>query len=144
MIRFSFFVFPLLVLILGLSSYVLSSLGMIAANQIIDRFPPALLLASFCLEACGLLALFLLIERRSSRWWLDGLLAGWVAWIFRGPLLVMILVMVARQNQDIWWTMVLSWFITYSSCGLVMASVYRLFLPEEIPAEEIPAEEAIF
>lgn len=115
MIRFSFFVFPLLVLVLGLSSFVLSSVGMIAANQILDRFPPMLLLASFCLEACGLIALFLLIERRSQRWWLDGLLAGWVAWIFRGPLLVMILVLVARQSQEIWWMMIFSWLLDRKS-----------------------------
>ena len=52
-------------------------------------------LATWSLEAVGLSALFLMIHARSGARWLTGLLAGWIAWVFRGPLLVVSVVGIA-------------------------------------------------
>jgi len=88
--------------------------------------PPRIVLATWLLEAFGLIVLFLLIEGRSRFWLLDGLLTAWVAWIFRGPLLVVTIVVAAGRAQQPWWRMALGWWILYTVCGLTLAIVRRL------------------
>lgn len=87
--------------------------------------PGQLILGTWLVEASGLIALFLLTQGRFGTWWLDGLVAGWVGWIFRGPLLVITIVVAARQPQDPWWTLAFGWWVLYSVCGLSLALLAR-------------------
>ena len=96
--------------------------------------PGAWVLATWALEALGLTALFLLVDRPGGRGvWLSGLLAGWIAWVFRGPLLVMSAVGNARQPHQPWGELALRWFILYTLAGLLLASLARRMLRR--PAE---------
>ena len=74
------------------------------------------------LEAVALTALFLLVQAREV-WWLDGLLAGCLAWVFRGPLLVVTLVAAAGVRPGPWWTLSLYWLILYALCGLLLGAL---------------------
>ncbi len=89
------------------------------------RVPGQLVLGTWLVESAGLIALFLLARGRFGRWWLDGLVAGWIGWIFRGPLLVITIVVAVRQPQDPWWTLAFGWWVLYSVCGLSLAFLAR-------------------
>jgi hypothetical protein len=89
------------------------------------------------------MALFLVTQGRAGSWWLDGLLAGWLAWVFRGPLLVLTVTVAAHQSQEAWWRIVFGWWVLYSCCGLALAALARglgeseEFVPTR-PAERPP------
>lgn len=125
----------------------------------VRTLPHWVTLATWMLEALGLSALFLLIQSRSGRNWTTGLLTGWIAWIFRGPLLVVTVAGLAGLPPGPWWSMTFEWWILYSLCGLLLggtaaaaglrpeqhsASVAPLPFPEPArrPAEpfRVPAE----
>jgi hypothetical protein len=86
---------------------------------------------AWCLEALGLTALFLLIHGRGAGagagsgagtgWW-NGLLAGWIAWVFRGPLLVISVAEVGLSPGP-WWSAALSWLALYTVCGLLLGAL---------------------
>lgn len=86
---------------------------------------PEIVLATWLLEATGLLALYLLAQGRCGFWWLDGLVTGWVAWIFRGPLLVITMVTATGRVQEHWWKVAVAWWVLYSICGLALAVLAR-------------------
>jgi len=86
------------------------------------QLPGWVMLATWILEAVGLAALFLLIQGRSGRW-LAGLLTGWVAWVFRGPLLVVTVAGLAGLPPGPWWSLAFSWWVLYTVCGLVLGGV---------------------
>ena len=114
----------------------LPSLGMLLALfhfawQQIDptarlALPTTLVLGSWVLECVGLAALFLLIHRQDRSALLDGLLTGWVAWVFRGPLLVLTLVGAAGVPRDPWWRITVVWLALYTFCGLLLGLIARL------------------
>jgi len=89
------------------------------------RVPAAVVLGTWLMESSGLLALYLIARGRCGTWWLDGLVAGWTAWIFRGPLLVITIVIAARQPQEPWWTLAFGWWVLYSICGFSLAILAR-------------------
>ncbi len=89
------------------------------------QVPAVVVIGTWLLEASGLTALFLLAQGRCGAWWLDGLVAGWLGWIFRGPLLVITIVVAARQPQQPWWTLAFGWWVLYSICGLSLAVLAR-------------------
>jgi hypothetical protein len=93
------------------------------------RFGPRLdgkgVLGGWLLEATALTALFLLIQGRGGSWWLDGLLAGWLAWIFRGPVLLLTVAELQNGVGEPLWTLTLRWLLTYSLCGLLISLVAR-------------------
>ena len=133
MSRFLSNAFPLLILLLALFGFTVEMLdleprsGAVIRMAVFEqpRVPAAVVLGAWIMEACGLLALFLLAQGRCGAWWLDGLVAGWLAWIFRGPLLVLTIVVAARQPQEPWWDIALGWWILYSICGLALAILAR-------------------
>jgi hypothetical protein len=106
------------------------------------ELPPALVLGSWILECVGLAALFLLVHRGQTRGrtpggggrpslatdMLDGALTGWIAWVFRGPLLVLTLVS-AGVPRDPWWHITLVWLILYTACGLLLGCIGHLSRP---------------
>ncbi len=86
------------------------------------ELPGWVVLATWFLEAVALTALFLMIQGRGGRW-TTGLLTGWIAWVFRGPLLVVTVAGLAGLPPGPWWTLALSWWVLYTLCGLVLGGV---------------------
>jgi hypothetical protein len=131
--RFVVYALPLLMLLLATFGFVVDLLELEPhAGSVIrlaffeqPRVPAPVVLGAWSMEACGLLALFLLAQGRCGSWWLDGLVAGWVGWVFRGPLLVVTLVVAARQPQDPWWQIAFGWWILYSICGLALGLLFH-------------------
>jgi len=127
--RFLLLALPLLVLAMALFQFAMEMLGLqVDPSQLgggID-LPGYVSLATWTLEALGLAALFLLVDGRSGGggWgWTSGLLTGWIAWVFRGPLLVVTVVGLAGLSPRPWWSVVLSWWVLYSLCGLLLSGV---------------------
>lgn len=87
--------------------------------------PWRLAAGTWVLEAGGLIALFLLIQGRCGVWLADGVVAGWLAWIFRGPLLVITIVVATGQPQLPWWRLALGWWLVYTISGLLLAVLAR-------------------
>ncbi len=149
MLRFIVLALPLLILLLALFGFTVEILDLEPRNGSVVKLavlepplvPEPLVLGAWLVEACGLVALFLMTQGRCGRWWLDGLVAGWLAWIFRGPLLVITIVVAVRQPQEPWWTLAFGWWVLYSACGLTLAWLARRTeLDAELEAER--AEEA--
>jgi hypothetical protein len=124
--RFLLLSLPLLILAMALFHFALEALGKApnpaaisaAGARVLQPWVP---LVTWTLEALGLSSLFLLIYGRNSMRWLSGLLTGWIAWVFRGPLLVVSVVGIAGLPPAPWWSMVFSWWILYTLCGLLLA-----------------------
>jgi len=125
--RFLLFALPLLILTMALFRFVLEMLGMAPDPEALSRagaaqLPAWVQLATWGLEAVGLAALFLLIHGRNGRL-LAGLLTGWIAWVFRGPLLVVSVAGFAGLPPGPWWSMAFSWWVLYTLCGLLLGGV---------------------
>ena len=125
--RFLIFALPLLVLTMALFQFALEALGRAPDLSALSHsgaspLPGWVVLATWVLEAVGLAALYLLIQGRSGRW-LAGLLTGWIAWVFRGPLLVVTVAGLAGLPPGPWWGLVFSWWVLYTLCGLLLGSV---------------------
>lgn len=109
--------------------------------------PGLWVLATWALEALALTALFLLVDRppadgggRGSL--LNGLLAAWIAWVFRGPLLVMSAVGNAGEPHQPWGALALRWFVLYTLAGLLLALLARRTLRSAPRAAEPDAAAA--
>lgn len=133
MVRFLVIVLPLLVALTGLFGFVLESIdsqpakGQLARPGLDrpDGVPLGVAAAGWLVESLALTALFLLIQGRSGRWWMDGVVAGLIAWIFRGPVLVLSVASLSRLGSDPWWRMSIRWLVLYLLCGLTLAVVAR-------------------
>jgi hypothetical protein len=129
--RFLLLAFTLLLLTLAVFAFALDTFELLPRTRQVDfglgraQMPARVVLGTWTLESLGLIAVYLLVQGRSATWWLDGLATGWVAWVFRGPLLVVTVVGAARLAPDPWWSMALGWLLVYSLCGLMVAAVGR-------------------
>ena len=132
--RFLVIALPLLLLTMALFRFALELLHLAPDPAALSRsgvpaLPAAVTLATWVLEAVGLAALYLLIQGRGASRWITGLLTGWIAWVFRGPLLVVTVVGLAGLSPRPWWGMAFSWWVLYTLCGLMLglaASTARL------------------
>lgn len=122
--RFLLLAFPLLVLLLAAFGFVVDQLQPDPGGLWPSTTPVQGLgvVASWVLEAVALLALFLLLEGRFRRRLWDGLAAAWIAWVFRGPLLV-VTVAAAGEPRLPWWRLSLAWWVLYTAAGLLLASL---------------------
>ncbi|HEV8582315.1 MAG TPA: hypothetical protein VGX68_24865 [Thermoanaerobaculia bacterium] len=125
--RFLLLALPLLILTMAVFRFALETLGMAPDPEALSRhgvagLPQWVTLATWALESIGLAALFLMIQGRSGRW-LAGLLTGWIAWVFRGPLLVVTVAGLAGLPPGPWWSMAFSWWVLYTLCGLLLGGV---------------------
>lgn len=123
--KFLIFSIPLLILAMALFHFALEALGRVpdpaALSPAAGRSVPGwVALATWGLEALSLSALFLLIYNRSGLRMLSGLLTGWLAWVFRGPLLVVTVVSLAGLPASPWWGMAFGWWVLYTLCGLLL------------------------
>ena len=144
MLRFLSFAIPTLLLILAAFGVVVDVLDLEPRTGAVLRLstgamqvPAIVVLGGWIMEVCGLLALFLLAQGRCGNRWLDGLVAGWLAWVFRGPIFVVTIVVATRQPQDPWWRLAFAWWVLYSLCGLVLAA-----LAPEASADDLAEPEA--
>jgi hypothetical protein len=133
--RFLVVTVSILVALMALSAFVMEVFDWGPSMRELSRFgiqraeplAPHLRLGGWLLEAVALVALFLLIQGRGGYLWLDGLMAAWIGWIFRGPILVMTIASFTRLPRDPWWPLTLRWLAVYSLCGLTMAVAARRF-----------------
>ncbi len=133
MYRFTIYAIPLLLILLALFGFVVDAFDLEPQGGGIVKLtlfgsqglPTQVVFGAWLLEAIGLLTLYLLAQGRVGFWWLDGLVTGWIAWVFRGPLLVITIVTATGQRQDLWWTIALGWWVLYSICGLSLAILAR-------------------
>ncbi len=124
---------PLLVLLMGGFTFVLGAVGLSPSLASLERaglarpeaLPIGLSVAGWLIETLALTALFLLIQDRTGAWWIDGLVAGMIGWVFRGPILVLTIVSTSRLGVDPWWPMALRLLLLYSICGLALAMIAR-------------------
>lgn len=138
--RFLLFSIPLLMITMGLFQLALEMFrlqvdpGALAPGGGFD-LPAWVRLATWALEALALSTLFVLVHGRG---WggVSGLLTGWIAWVFRGPLLVVTVVGHAGLTPGPWWSLAFRWWVLYSLCGLLLGVIASLtHLGQEIPSE---------
>ena len=127
MIRFVLLALPLVLLVLAGGAFAADQwvpAGALAGRGL-DRpgAPSALVLGTAGLEALGLTGLFLLIQGRGGNLWLEGLLTAGIAWVFRGPVQVLVLAAHSRLPKEPWWELALVALATYAVSGLVLAAL---------------------
>jgi hypothetical protein len=124
--RFLVLALPALVLVMALFRSAVEALG--RAPVLLNAAPelrqqPVLVILTWLLEAVALAALYLLVQASGGSRLLNGVLTGWIAWVFRGPLLVIAVVTLAGQPAGPWWSMTFSWWVLYTICGLLLGVV---------------------
>jgi hypothetical protein len=124
--RFLVLALPTLVLVMALFRSGVEALGRTPAIESAAPQLPRMwlvIVGTWMLEALALTALYLLVQASGGSRLLNGLLTGWIAWVFRGPLLVVAVVTLAGQPAGPWWSMTFSWWVLYSVCGLLLGVV---------------------
>ncbi|MBZ0112764.1 MAG: hypothetical protein K8J08_09895 [Thermoanaerobaculia bacterium] len=122
MLRFLLLALPLVTLELGIGAFVQDLLGIGLKSGSVtggDR------LWELGLEAVALTGLFLLVQGRGGSWWRDGLLAGGVAWVFRGALTVTTVARVTSLPQAAWVDQAHAWLVLYALVGLLLGGLAR-------------------
>lgn len=138
--RFLVLALPLALLVLAAGGWLLATLGMapdtgpLAARGVarpgasgFDGYA----LAAAALESTGLVALTLLLAGRTTRWWLDGLACAGVAWLFRGPLLVLAVSSLTRLPAAPFAELARGALALDLAAALALAALARLTLVEE-------------
>ncbi|HVT15886.1 MAG TPA: hypothetical protein VHQ90_06840 [Thermoanaerobaculia bacterium] len=122
--RFLLLALPLLVLTMAVFHFAVAALGRapdLSGARLAGPGPQSWAVAgAWLLESLALAALFLLVQGVAGGRLLNGLLTGWIAWVFRGPLLVISVVTLAGQPAAPWWSLTLGWLLLYSICGLLL------------------------
>jgi len=124
--RFLVLALPALVLVMALFRSGVEALG--RSPALLGSAPELrqhmlVVIGTWLLEAVALAALYLLVQGSGGSRLLNGLLTGWIAWVFRGPLLVVAVVTLAGQPAGPWWSMTFSWWVLYTICGLLLGVV---------------------
>ena len=104
-----------------------------------DGAPLRITLVSGLLEATALVALTLLLAGRTARWWSDGLACGLVAWIFRGPLLVLAVSALTRLPVAPFATLARGALALDLVAALALAALARATLRGSDTAPEAPS-----
>lgn len=95
--------------------------------------------ATWALEALALSALYLLIVGPGAPRFSSGLLAGWIAWVFRGPLLVITVVGYGGMAQAPWWRLSLRWLLLYTLAGALLGALGGLLRRPKGESSRAPA-----
>jgi hypothetical protein len=101
--------------------------------------PGGWIVAAWALEALALAALYLLVVGSAPARLSSGLLAAWIAWVFRGPLLVITATGFGGLSAAPWWRLSLRWFVLYSLAGLLLGVLGTLLL-RRAPAPRAAAQ----
>jgi hypothetical protein len=140
LVRFLALALPLALLILAAGGWLLATFGLapdtgpLAARGVarpgasgFDRHA----LAAAAIEGVGLVALTLLLAGRTTRWWLDGLACAGVAWLFRGPLLVLGVASLTRLPAAPFAELARGALALDVAAALALAALARVTLGEE-------------
>ena len=136
MTRFLALAIPLALLVFALGGMLLAAFGLapdttpLAARGIArpEGLPWTIDFAARALEAVGIVALTLLLSGRMAGWVLDGLTVGLVAWLFRGPLLVLGVAALTRIPVAPFWQLARGALVLDLVAGLVLAAFARATL----------------
>jgi hypothetical protein len=131
--RYLVFALPLLLVTMAAFGFAVEQLGLEPGGAALAPFglersgppPAAVTLAAWSIEALALVALFLLVQGRGGAWWVDGLVTGGLAWVFRGPLLLATLALLSRVPRQPFVEWVRLALLLDLGCGLVLAGLAR-------------------
>jgi hypothetical protein len=90
-----------------------------------EPLAPTLQAAVVLFETVSLVALFLLVEGRSTSPLLDGLAAGFAAWLFRGPVLVATVAALTRLPTAPFWQSARIALVALPAAGLTLGWLAR-------------------
>lgn len=129
--RFLLLALPLVLLLIALFNLGVELFGMASDMGPLVGWKPgragipgAFVAGAWALEALALTALFLLVDGRGGWTLTNGLAAAWIAWVFRGPMLVLTAAGFGR-GAEAWWPLAWRWFFLYTAAGIVLALAAR-------------------
>jgi hypothetical protein len=102
--------------------------------------PGGWVIATWGIESIALSALYLLIVGPAVPRFSSGLLAGWIAWVFRGPLLVITAVGYGGLAHGPWWRLSLRWLVLYTLAGALLGALGSLLGRPATPAHSRPVD----
>jgi len=145
-LRFVLLAVPLAVLVLALAAAGAELAGFapdtspLAARGVArpEALPRPHAVAALLFEGVALVALFLLLEGRSGAWWLDGVVCGLAAWLFRGPLLVLTVAALTRLPTEPFWQVARLALVAEPAAGLAIAALARAGKRSPAPAPAPP------
>lgn len=130
--RFLLFALPLLLVLFALFSLALELAGfepelgpLIGWRTGTFGLAGGWVVATWALEALALSAIYLLATGPGVPRFSTGLLAAWIAWVFRGPLLVVTAVGFGGLPPAPWWRLTLRWFVLYTLAGVLLGWLGR-------------------
>lgn len=133
MLRFLLLAVPLAVLVLALAAAGADLVGWgvdtdpLAARGVArpEGLPRGYEAAALLFEGVALVALYLLLEGRTGIWWLDGVAAGFAAWLFRGPLLVLTVAALTRLPTEPFWQVARIALVAEPAAAIAIAALAR-------------------
>ncbi|MFN7942193.1 MAG: hypothetical protein U0X73_11380 [Thermoanaerobaculia bacterium] len=133
MLRFLALAVPALLLLLAFATFAATQLGLEPDHSALARLgvarnvalPRAVMVAALAFESLALLAFYSVVAGRTGAWWLDGLATGLLAWLFRGPLVVVTIATWTRLPTEIFWSQAKLWLVVYPLAGLLAAALGR-------------------
>jgi hypothetical protein len=138
-VRFLALALPLALLVLVLGGAALTALDLAPDTAPLaergvgrpDGVPARVEFTARLLEAGALVALVMLLSGRTSSWVLDGLACGLVAWLFRGPLLVLAVASLTRLPTAPFAELARGALALDLAAALAVAALARATLAEE-------------
>lgn len=137
MLRFVPLALLLALLLLGVAELAVRASGLgpqggelVAVGIAAGALPAHLRLGVWLLDAAALTVLVLLFFGRTGRWWLEGLAAGLLAWVYRGPLAVLATLATARLPVEPFWRVARVSLLVLPLVGLALAALARRLLGE--------------
>ena len=133
MLRFLVLAVPAAALTIGTVDATARALGLgpdlapLAARGVARTIPLGLPLelAGTLFEAVALVAFYLLVARGSRSRLLDGVAAGFAAWLFRGPLLVLAVATLTRLPTAPFWQLARIGLVALPAAGLAVGAIAR-------------------
>lgn len=137
LLRFLILALPLAVLVLALAPVAAElagaapQTGPLALHGVARPIPLDLRTRALALgfEAFALIAFYLLVEGRTASRLLDGAVAGFAAWTFRGPLLVLAVAELTRLPTAPFWQLARISLVALPLAGIAIGLVARLTRP---------------
>jgi len=132
-LRFLLLAVPLAVLVLALAAAGADLVGWgvdtdpLAARGVArpEGLPRGYEAAALLFEGVALVALYLLLEGRTGIWWLDGVAAGFAAWLFRGPILVLTVAALTRLPTEPFWQVARIALVAEPAAAIAIAALAR-------------------
>ena len=138
MFRYLLLAFLVLLLGQGLATFAVEMAGyapgaapLAWAGVAAGRLPGALQVGAWALDALALLVLVLLFRGRGGGWLFEGLAAGLLAWVFRGPLTVLSAVALACLPGEPWGQQARVALLVYPLLALAASALAARMLPRE-------------